>query len=167
MSVVAVKVTPDHIEIAADSIGVQGTTQEKDPGNKLFKIKPNLVLGSCGTSAMGLLMFEHLTFFAPAENTLWGWLGCVKDFIQKCKKLDTNLDPDSNAFFVVCDDKVWYSYGLHVKEITTYHAIGAGMDFALAALYLGHGATKAVEVSCELCTQCEMPINTIFVPKRG
>lgn len=165
MSVVAIKVTSDSIEIAADSIGVQGTTQEKDPGNKIFKIREGLILGSCGTSAMGLLMREHLTFHEPKENTLWGWLACVKAFIKNCKELGTDLDPDSNAFLVICDGRAWYSYGLHVKEVTTFHAIGAGADFALTALHLGQNATQAVNVACELCTQCERPITLFTLPK--
>lgn len=165
MSIVAVRINETSIEIAADSITVSGTTQERDPNSKLFKIKEGLILGCCGTSAMGLLMLEHLTFNAPTENTLWGWLGCIKDFHKKCKALETDLSPDGNVFVVVMDGKVWYAYGLHVKEITTYQAIGAGSDFAIAALYLGRSASEACAVACELCTLCEPPITAFIVPR--
>lgn len=49
----------------------------------------------------------------------------------------------------------------HVDRITTYMAIGAGMDFALAALYLGKTAKKAVETAIELSIYCEAPILVI------
>ena len=40
-------------------------------------------------------------------------------------------------------------------------AIGAGMSYALAALYLGHSAERAVETAIELSTMCEAPIIVI------
>jgi len=49
----------------------------------------------------------------------------------------------------------------HVHKVNTYMAIGAGMSNAMAALYLGHSAEKAVETAIELSTQCEAPILVI------
>jgi ATP-dependent protease HslVU (ClpYQ) peptidase subunit len=40
-------------------------------------------------------------------------------------------------------------------------AFGAGRDYALAAMHLGHDARKAVEVACALDTSCGMGIDTL------
>lgn len=40
-------------------------------------------------------------------------------------------------------------------------AMGAGRDYALAAMYLGHDARKAVEVACALDVFCGMGIDTL------
>jgi hypothetical protein len=42
-----------------------------------------------------------------------------------------------------------------------FHARGAGRDFALAALYLGHDARKAVEVACALDVNCGCGIDAL------
>ena len=47
---------------------------------------------------------------------------------------------------------------LYVNEVNEYAAIGAGEDFALAALYLGHSAKEAVKVACELSAFVAEPI---------
>ena len=53
--------------------------------------------------------------------------------------------------------------GFYVKEITDYMAIGAGMDFALAALYLGSSVKDAIKTACHLSILCEEPINLIEI----
>jgi hypothetical protein len=40
-------------------------------------------------------------------------------------------------------------------------AIGSGADFAMAAMYLGYSARKAVEVACALDTGCGNGIDTL------
>ena len=47
---------------------------------------------------------------------------------------------------------------MYVNEINEYAAIGAGEDFALAALYLGHSAKEAVKTACELSAFVAEPI---------
>lgn len=41
------------------------------------------------------------------------------------------------------------------------HAIGSGRDFAMAAMYLGCDARRAVEVACNLSTDCGNGIDTL------
>lgn len=48
--------------------------------------------------------------------------------------------------------------GLFVNKVKNYDAIGAGMDFANAALYLGHNPKEAVEVACKLSCFVSEPI---------
>ena len=40
-------------------------------------------------------------------------------------------------------------------------AIGAGEDYALASLHLGHTAKEAVETACELSVYCERPVKSL------
>ena len=50
-------------------------------------------------------------------------------------------------------------------EIKEYAAIGAGYQYALAALYLGHSAKEAVKVSCDLDCFVAEPIVTICMDR--
>ena len=49
---------------------------------------------------------------------------------------------------------------MHVEEIDDFAAIGAGRDYAYAALYLGATPKEAVEVACELSCYVSEPIVT-------
>jgi|SRR6187549_24233 len=42
-----------------------------------------------------------------------------------------------------------------------YYAIGAGRDYALAAMFLGHDARRAVEVACAIDINCGNGIDTL------
>ncbi len=63
------------------------------------------------------------------------------------------------------DSHVFEIESFFVQEITDFAAIGAGRDFALAALHLGHDARKAVEVACKLSVYCEVPVKAYEVSK--
>ena len=55
--------------------------------------------------------------------------------------------------------------GFFIKEVTDYTSIGAGMDFALSALYLGNSVKDSIKAACHLSVYCEEPINIIEVEK--
>ena len=59
-------------------------------------------------------------------------------------------------------DTIWYGWWkpffIIYTLIITYEAIGAGLDYALAALYLGHTVEDSVKTACELSVYCEQPI---------
>jgi hypothetical protein len=63
-----------------------------------------------------------------------------------------------NSYLIGYEGKVFSIEGWLVQEIVNYEAIGRGMDFALAAFYLGHSAEKAVETAIELSVFCEGPV---------
>jgi ATP-dependent protease HslVU (ClpYQ) peptidase subunit len=46
-----------------------------------------------------------------------------------------------------------------------FFARGAGGDYALAAMHLGHDARTAVEVACALDTSCGNGIDTLELPR--
>jgi hypothetical protein len=70
-----------------------------------------------------------------------------------------------NSYLVGFDGKVFSIKGWFIQEVLKYEAIGAGMDFALAALYLDKSAHDAVRVACELSIFCEEPIQVINKPE--
>ena len=58
----------------------------------------------------------------------------------------------------------WLRSGWAIGRVADFEAIGAGMDFALAALYLGHSVTEAVETAIELSVYCENPVQVLSWP---
>ena len=55
-----------------------------------------------------------------------------------------------------------YSTGPHPECIENQmYSRASGMDFALAAMYLGKTAREAVEVACALSAECGLGIDTL------
>ena len=77
---------------------------------------------------------------------------------KKGKAEKSGLD---NSYLIGFEGKVFSVNGWFIQEVITYEAIGAGMDYALAALYLEKSAEEAVKVACELSIFCEEPIQVI------
>jgi ATP-dependent protease HslVU (ClpYQ) peptidase subunit len=81
------------------------------------------------------------------------------------KKQRTNEYTLENVYILVIDKKVFQIESFFVAEIDTFTAIGAGQDFALAALYLGHSPKEAVQIACELSVMCEPPIKEYIIER--
>jgi ATP-dependent protease HslVU (ClpYQ) peptidase subunit len=73
---------------------------------------------------------------------------------------------ENSAFLVAYKQKVFFIDNYFVQEINDYYAIGVGMDYALAALYLGASVKEAIEVACHLSIFCEKPVNVIEMKKQ-
>jgi ATP-dependent protease HslVU (ClpYQ) peptidase subunit len=57
---------------------------------------------------------------------------------------------------------VCYGQGPYPLEIEDrFTAMGCGRDYALAAMYLGHDARRAVEVACAIDVNCGCGIDTL------
>jgi ATP-dependent protease HslVU (ClpYQ) peptidase subunit len=79
------------------------------------------------------------------------------------KKIDnTTLE---NQYVIVLDKKAFMMEGFFIKEVTDYTAIGAGMDYALSALYLGNSVKESIKAACHLSIYCEEPINLMEIEK--
>jgi ATP-dependent protease HslVU (ClpYQ) peptidase subunit len=163
MSVVAVKITKNKIIIGADSILVSGYTQEKDKLAKLFK-NEWMVVGDVGEAQEGALFQIFSKTRKPRESSVEGITEYMFDFFQ-WKREKTDSDKLENSYIIIFENKSFLIEGFYVKEITDYAAIGAGMDFALAALYLGSSVNDAIKTACHLSILCEEPINIISVDK--
>ncbi len=161
MSIVACRILEDGYEIAADSISVRGSTQTKNNINrsKLVEVN-NMVIGSVGLAEeSGLLQIFAKTHQPPAA-TEEGILEFWNEF-SAWKKKRTDRGAIENSYFIGIDGVVFYIEHWLIASVSSYEAIGAGMDFALAALYLGHTAEEAVETAIELSIYCEPPIQVI------
>jgi len=163
MSVVAVRVEKDKIIIGADSILVNGYTQEKDKLAKLFQ-NDWAVVGDVGSAQEGALFQIYTKTRRPRESSIEGITEFLFEFYQ-WKKEKTESVELTNDYIIVFDGKAFLVEGFYVKEIKDYMAIGAGMDFALAALYMGSSVQDAIKTACHLSILCEEPVNIITVPK--
>lgn len=159
MSVVACRITENGYEIAADSITVRGWTQTRGQNAKLVKLfeTNGMIIGGVG-------MAEELSLFRlfvetrrPGAPTNYAILEFISEFSEwKEKRIGTA--GVENAYLFGFENKVFTIEGWLVAEVSKYEAIGAGMDYALSALYLGHSARRAVEVAIELSVFCESPV---------
>jgi ATP-dependent protease HslVU (ClpYQ) peptidase subunit len=163
MSVVAVKVEKNKIIIGADSILVNGNTQEKDKMAKLFK-NEWMIVGDVGEAQEGALFQIFSKTRKPRESSVEGITEYLFDFFT-WKKEKTDSTELNNHYIIIFEKKAFLVEGFYVKEINDYYAIGAGMDFALAALYLGSTVEDAIKTSCHLSILCEEPVNLIEVKK--
>lgn len=163
MSVVAVKVTNKKITIGADSIIAFGWTQEKDKLAKLEEVN-GMIIGSVGMAQEGALFRVFCRTRKPRSADVESIVDFMSDFQDWLKnKIDDSTV--ENGYILVFDKKVFNIEGFYVKEITDYTAIGAGMDFALAALYLGNSVKDSIKAACHLSVYCEEPINIFEVEK--
>jgi ATP-dependent protease HslVU (ClpYQ) peptidase subunit len=163
MSVVAVKVTKNKITIGADSILVFGYTQEKDKLAKLNEVN-GMIIGDVGDAQEGALFMMYCKTRKPREASVEALVEFMSEFQDWLgKKIDqTTLD---NQYIIIFDKKAFMMEGFFIKEITDYTAIGAGMDYALSALYLGNSVRDSIKAACHLSIYCEEPINIMEVDK--
>ena len=77
------------------------------------------------------------------------------------KKKRTDQSSIENSYFIGVRGVVFYINHWLIASVSSYEAIGAGKDFALAALHLGHTAEEAVATAIELSIYCEAPIQLI------
>jgi ATP-dependent protease HslVU (ClpYQ) peptidase subunit len=163
MSVVAVKVTNKKITIGADSIIAFGWTQEKDKLAKLEEVN-GMIIGSVGVAQEGALFRVFCRTRKPRAADVESIVDFMSDFQDWLKnKIDDSTI--ENGYILVFDKKVFNIEGFYVKEVTDYTAIGAGADFSLTCLALGHDVEKAIEIACHFSIYCEKPVNIITVEK--
>ena len=162
MSVVAVKITKNKIIVGADSL-VSGWTQEKDKLAKLNKVN-GMVIGDVGDAQEGGLFLLYCKTRKPKDASVDSLMEFISEFQtwMTSKTTETKLH---NQYIIVLDGKAFIMEGFFIKEITDYTAIGAGMDFALSALYLGNSVKESIKAACHLSVFCEEPINIIEVEK--
>ncbi len=162
MSVVAVRVTDKGYTVAADSIGVLGYTQTKGENVNMVKLKEvnGIVIGGVGYAEETNLLCLFCETRKPETDTQSSLLTFLSEFSDwKFKK--TGKYYGGNHYIIVLGDKVYSVMGYEIDQVTSYWAIGAGMDFALASLHLGHTPEEAVSTAIELSVYCENPIRVI------
>ena len=167
MSVVCCKINETSIDIASDSIIVRGWTQNKSDNkfSKLFKVN-ELVIGAVGAAEEASLLHIFSKTHKPKASDEEGILEFLSEFLDwKKKKADSyKLE---NSYIIVFGGKAYHIHNFFINEILKYEAIGAGEEYALSALYLGHTVEKAVQTACELSIYCELPLVKFREPKHA
>ena len=157
MSVVAAKVYRDKIVMCADSIICKGFSKNtKGDFSKMQSIN-GMIVGSVGTAEEASVMWHYMRTHKPdvADEK------SVLDFIIEFSKWKRDLCNDGslkNTYILAYDGKLFEVERMFVTEVKDYAAIGAGEDYANAALYLGHSPREAVKVACDLCCYVAEPI---------
>lgn len=157
MSVIAAKVYKDKIVMAADSIIVYGWSKKTNDDFVKIQNINEMIIGGCGTAQENSLMWQYMKTHKPASPTEKDVLEYIVEFARWKKDLTGDYTV-CNEYLLAYDGHLFKIEGLCVSEIHSYDAIGAGMDFSNAALYLGHSPREAVKVACELCCMVAEPI---------
>ena len=160
MSIVVCRMTENGYEMAADSIAVRGYTQGRT--TKLVEAN-GMVIGSSGTLEETVLFKLFASTRRPSTEDEAGILEFMSEFYD-WKKKKTDSGRIENAYLLGFAGKVFMLQEWLANEVKEYDAIGAGMDYALAALYLGHSAEEAVNTAIHLSVYCEPPIVVIKRP---
>lgn len=154
MSVIAAKVYNDKVVMAADSIIVTGWSKRNNNFSKIVEIN-NMIVGSTGYCTECSIMWHYMQTHKPASNLESDILTFMVEF-AKWKRDITGDNNVENSYLMIYQGHLFEINGLFVHEISDYVAIGAGDDFATAALHLGHTPYEAVKVACDLsCVVCE------------
>ena len=162
MAVVVAKITKDGFEIASDSLTSIGYTQSKGQNvsfSKLFETN-NMIIGSAGPAEETSLLRLFARSHRPARADELGMIEFLSEFSDWKNKKVGKSSINSNLL-IGYEGKVFATNYWFVSEVLTFQAYGNGRDFALAAMYLGHSAEKAVETAIELSMACEGPIRQI------
>lgn len=165
MSVVAVKVYTNKIEMSADSIIVCGSRKELFYNNwaKLNHIN-DMIIGTSGSCEEGALMWLYAKNHRPLAATERDIMEFIMEFAEWKKDRTGNCNLN-NHYIIAYDSKAFYIENYLVIEVNKYSAIGAGADYALAALYLDKTAEEAVKVACDLSCFVSEPITTYVMEK--
>lgn len=154
MSVIAAKVYDKEVIMAADSILVKGSSKRNSNFTKILKLN-DMIMGSTGFAEEISFMWHYMETHKPASATEKDILDFFAEFSQwKANKGGRN--GIENTYLMIFDGHLFEIEYMLVYEIKDYSAVGAGEDFANAALYLGHSPREAVKVACDLsCYVCE------------
>jgi ATP-dependent protease HslVU (ClpYQ) peptidase subunit len=165
MSVIAGKVYNDKIVIAADSIVVKGWSKRTGNFAKLLEIN-NMIIGGTGSAEELSLFFRFAQTHKPESATEKDILVFATEFANWKQTNYNNNSFLKNTYLIAYDGHLFEIANMFINEIKDFAAIGAGEDFANAALYLGHSPEEAVKVACELCCFVSEPIIK-YKMKRG
>lgn len=168
MSIIAVKVEKEYIEIGADSILVHGWTQQKNRA-KIAEISPGFIIAGTGSVRDVSLLQLFARNHTPQSADEHGILSFIKEFGEWQRSVTGTSDQVESNFIIVYGGKAFTvaNYDVHEVEDGQYAADGAGYDYALAALYLGKPVATAIKTACELSVYCEEPIKVYHVSREA
>lgn len=157
MSVVCARVYGDKVVMAADSIVCRGDMKRTNGNIVKLREVNGMGVGGVGMAQELNLMFRFAETHLPSSPTESG----MQDFVVEFSKQKHGYDGDygvENDYLITYRGRLFSIEGFLVYEVKEYEAIGAGMYYGEAALYLGHSPREAVKVSCDLCCYVAEPI---------
>lgn len=167
MSVIATRVYGDRIEIASDSQITFGFTMQTDETVKLFTTDSGIIVGGVGTmqelALLKIFMKTHKPAM-PSEDALTDFIHEFRQWLIESAEIIPEMD--DNEYHMIFDGKAFAIHRYNIREIIQFDSIGAGADYALAALYLGKSPAEAVNVACELNIFCSLPVVTQTLVRR-
>lgn len=156
MSVIAAKVYKDKIIMAGDSIIVKGDSKQTDLSfTKINKIN-DMIVGGCGIAEELSLLWIFMSTHKPAAATEKDVLEFFTEFSFWKSNITTSLV--ENSYLLAFQGHLFEIEEFFITEVKKHAAIGAGEDFANAALYLGHSPQEAVKTACALSCFVAEPI---------
>lgn len=156
LSVVAGRVYTDKIVMAADSILVNGWSKKNENFAKIVNIN-GMIVGAAGDAEEASIFWRYMQSHKPETASEKDVLEFMVEF-GKWKTEFTGSSNINNSYLMAYQGHLYEMVGLFVHEISNYEAVGAGQDFANAALYLGHTPREAVKVACDLCCFVSEPV---------
>ena len=164
MSVIAAKLYDNRIDFAADSITLRGDLKQTNGPAKLVAIN-GMVIGGCGLCEEISMMFRFAQTHHPETPTCRDVLAFFTEFLKW--KPNGSCLKGSTDFLIGFKGHLFLIEDMYVSEIKDFVAIGAGRDYSLAALYLGHDPRDAVKVACDLSCFVSEPIVFISMDAFG
>ena len=164
MSVVAVRVYDKEIIMSADSIITKNGDKTPIGRGKIFEVN-GMLIGSSGYASEGIhmsLFAENHTPLSMDDRELTKYMYEFSEWKAKEFGVEKKLN---NSYLIAYKGKVFCYENDYVGEVKDYFAIGAGENYANAALYLGHSPAEAVKVACALSCYVDEPIVTKSIIK--
>lgn len=157
MSVIAAKVYNSRIEIAADSIVCRGWSKNTTGNFTKLNQDNGMIVGATGECQETSLLWHFMRTHKPDGHNTKDILAFIIEFSQWKGTVIGNGNVN-NSYLLAFEGHLFEIENLFVHEIKNYCAVGAGEDYANAALYLGHSPREAVKTACELCCYVAEPI---------
>lgn len=168
MSVVAARVYPDRIVMAADSIIVRyGEYQDTTQDFIKMHEANGVVVGVSGRVSEASLLFHYMETHKPAAGTTKAILEYFVEFVRWKKEL-TGEASVTNQCLLIYEGKLFQIYGITVMDVNDFASIGHGLFYANAAMHLGHTPREAVKVACDLDCFVSEPIieKVVFINEK-
>lgn len=168
MTVAAVKVSEDKIEIGCDSIMLSGDIKNNH-SSKIREASGLMFVGAGHYQEVVMLDLFIAEKGTPKEATEANFLNFIFSYNNQKKDkgfVDDDKDPSFAEWIFVYENRVFFSSYYTVTEIKSgFHAIGAGREIAIGALAVGASVQEAIEVACEYCSSCDRSAKVFTILK--
>ena len=172
MSIIACRVTPEKIYLAADTQLTRG--QDKRWGLKYKKMRKvaGLVIcsvGTCSESDLFCKYIEENEFpYCKKDIPIFmaDFYAYKEDFHEKMKTKDDE-DISDCTFLIVFKNNVYQVADLFVAKVKDFIAIGSGECYAIGAMEMGASVQEAVGVTCKYVCACGLPVQYMEIERKA